>query len=176
MAHLTVEVRTVNGSKSPSCSPTAAPDFLVAFAHVRIEGLPPALRFTTTDAATGERVMLRSGSLVQALRASIALPFMFRPVHIDGRRLIVGFVADPLPVSVAADAHAALALGLKSPCPTSWRRTAAPPKRRCRPSARCCTTPRNWRWRERPLRAAASARFRPNRTVVDATHPRGASE
>ena len=88
-----------------------------AFGDARIEGLPLALRVTSTDAATGERVVLRSGSLVQALRASIALPFMFKPVHIGGRRLIDGFVADPLPVSAAADAHSVLALGFESPMP-----------------------------------------------------------
>ena len=88
-----------------------------AFGDVRIEALRLALRVTTTDASTGERVVLRSGSLVQALRASIALPFMFTPVHIDGRRLIDGFVADPLPVSAAADAHTVLALGFESPMP-----------------------------------------------------------
>jgi len=75
------------------------------------------LRVTTTDAGTGQRVVLREGSLVQALRASIALPFMFAPVHIDGRRLIDGFVADPLPVSAAADAHSVVALGFESPMP-----------------------------------------------------------
>ena len=88
-----------------------------AFGDVRIEGLHLPLRVTTTDAATGERVVLRSGSLVQALRASIALPFMFAPMHINGRRLIDGFVADPLPVSAAGDAYAALALGFESPMP-----------------------------------------------------------
>jgi NTE family protein len=88
-----------------------------AFGDVQIEALPLALRVTSTDAATGERVVLRSGSLVQALRASIALPFMFKPVHIGGRRLIDGFVADPLPVSAATDAHAVVALGFASPMP-----------------------------------------------------------
>lgn len=88
-----------------------------AFGDVQIESLPLPLRVTSTDATTGERVVLRSGSLVQALRASIALPFMFKPVHIDGRRLIDGFVADPLPVSAATDAHAVLALGFASPMP-----------------------------------------------------------
>ena len=88
-----------------------------AFGNVQIEALPLALRVTTTDAGTGERVVLRSGSLVQALRASIALPFMFKPVHIGGRRLIDGFVADPLPVSAATDAYALLALGFQSPMP-----------------------------------------------------------
>lgn len=88
-----------------------------AFGDLQIEALPLALRVTTTDAATGERVVLGSGSLVQALRASIALPFMFKPVHIGGRRLIDGFVADPLPVSAATDAQALLALGFQSPMP-----------------------------------------------------------
>ena len=88
-----------------------------AFGDLQIESLGVALRVTTTDATTGERVVLRSGSLVQALRASIALPFMFKPVHIDGRRLIDGFVTDPLPVSAAADAHTVLALGFESPMP-----------------------------------------------------------
>jgi NTE family protein len=88
-----------------------------AFGDVRIEDLRMALRVTTTDAGTGQRVVLREGSLVQALRASIALPFMFAPVHIDGRRLIDGFVADPLPVSAAGDAHSVVALGFESPMP-----------------------------------------------------------
>jgi NTE family protein len=88
-----------------------------AFGDVRIEHLRTALRVTTTDAATGERVVLREGTLVTALRASIALPFMFSPVHLDGRRLIDGFVADPLPVSAASDAQAVLALGFESPMP-----------------------------------------------------------
>lgn len=88
-----------------------------AFGDVRIEHLRTALRVTTTDAATGERVLLREGTLVTALRASIALPFMFSPVHLDGRRLIDGFVADPLPVSAASDAQAVLALGFESPMP-----------------------------------------------------------
>ena len=88
-----------------------------AFGDVQIEALPLALRVTSTDAATGERVVLCSGNLVQALRASIALPFMFKPVQMAGRRLIDGFVADPLPVSAAQDAHATLALGFESPMP-----------------------------------------------------------
>jgi NTE family protein len=88
-----------------------------AFGDVRIEHLRTALRVTATDAATGERVVLREGALVTALRASIALPFMFSPVHLDGRRLIDGFVADPLPVSAASDAQAVLALGFESPMP-----------------------------------------------------------
>ena len=88
-----------------------------AFGDLRLQDLGIALRVTATDAGTGERVVLREGPLVEALRASIALPFMFAPVQIGGRRLIDGFVADPLPVSAAADARAVLALGFESPMP-----------------------------------------------------------
>lgn len=88
-----------------------------AFGDVHIEDLRTTLRVTATDAASGERVVLREGNLVQALRASIALPFMFAPVPINGRRLVDGFVSDPLPVSAATDAQAVLALGFESPMP-----------------------------------------------------------
>ncbi|MDP1900984.1 MAG: hypothetical protein Q8K96_11085 [Rubrivivax sp.] len=42
----------------------------------------------------------------------------FGDVRIEARRLIDGFVADPLPVSAAADAHTVLALGFESPMPS----------------------------------------------------------
>jgi NTE family protein len=88
-----------------------------AFGNARIEDLPVALRVTAADMGTGERVVLRRGPLVQALRASVALPFMFAPVEIDGQRLADGFVADPLPLSAAADANAVVSLGFASPLP-----------------------------------------------------------
>jgi NTE family protein len=88
-----------------------------AFGLTRIEELSTALRVVATDAATGNCVTLSQGSLVQALRASIALPFLFSPVTIDGRRLMDGFVSNPLPVSVASDAAAVVALGFEAPMP-----------------------------------------------------------
>jgi NTE family protein len=88
-----------------------------AFGTAQIEDLSTALRVVATDAATGNCVALSQGSLVQALRASIALPFLFSPVTIDGRRLTDGFVSNPLPVSVASDAAAVVALGFEGPMP-----------------------------------------------------------
>ncbi|MBL8346880.1 MAG: patatin-like phospholipase family protein, partial [Rubrivivax sp.] len=70
-----------------------------AFGNLQLDELPLPMRVVATDAATGERVVLRTGSVVQALRASFALPFMFAPVMIDGRRLVDGCLTDPLPVS-----------------------------------------------------------------------------
>jgi NTE family protein len=88
-----------------------------AFGETRIEELSTKLRVVATDTATGHCVSLSQGSLVQALRASIALPFLFPPVTIDGRRLMDGFVSNPLPVSVASDAAAVVALGFEAPMP-----------------------------------------------------------
>ena len=88
-----------------------------AFGEVRLEDLPTPLRVTATDAANGRMVVLRCGRLVDAIRASIAMPFMFAPRTIEGRRLVDGFVSDPLPVSAAVDARTVLAMGFDAPMP-----------------------------------------------------------
>jgi NTE family protein len=88
-----------------------------AFGEVELEELRLPLRVTATDAASGEAIVINRGRIVDALRASIAMPFMFAPHYIDGQRLIDGFVSDPLPVSAAQDAKAVLALGFDAPMP-----------------------------------------------------------
>lgn len=50
-----------------------------------------------TDVETGERVVLREGSLARALRASSSLPGVFAPVEIDGRILVDGGIGSPIP-------------------------------------------------------------------------------
>jgi NTE family protein len=78
-------------------------------------GIP--LFITATDFANGEQVVLRSGRLVDAIRASIAIPFAFRPHRVDGRLLVDGFLSDPLPVGVAIKegADVIVAVGFESP-------------------------------------------------------------
>jgi NTE family protein len=88
-----------------------------AFGDTRLEDLRIPLRVCATDAATGRAVVLNEGAIVDALRASIAMPFMFRPVSIAGQRLVDGFVSDPLPVSAADDAAAVVTLGFAAPMP-----------------------------------------------------------
>ncbi len=82
-----------------------------------LESLPVPMRITATDAATGALVVLERGSMVTALRASIALPFMFASVRADDRRLVDGFLADPLPIQAAADASLVIAMGFEAPMP-----------------------------------------------------------
>jgi len=53
-----------------------------------------------TDIATGQEVWLRDGKVSDAVRASCAVPGLFRPVLRDGRYLIDGSVVNPIPVSL----------------------------------------------------------------------------
>ena len=87
------------------------------FGGWQLESLPTPLRVVTTDAATGESVVLTRGSLADALCASIALPLVFPSVAIDGRRLSDGVLSNPLPISVASDARAVIALGFRGVMP-----------------------------------------------------------
>ena len=88
-----------------------------AFGDARIEDLHVPLHVTATDFANGELVVLSKGSLVDAIRASVALPFAFTPWRVGDRLLVDGYLADPLPISVAMKngADVIIALGFESP-------------------------------------------------------------
>lgn len=88
-----------------------------AFGAARLEDLPIALRVVATEAASGLPVVLSRGRVADALRASVALPFIFPSVEIDGRRLVDGVVSDPLPVSAATDAQVVVTLGFRGTMP-----------------------------------------------------------
>jgi len=60
-------------------------------------------RAVAADIATGEAVVLGSGSLARAIRASMALPAALPPVEIDNRLLVDGGIAMNLPVEVARE-------------------------------------------------------------------------
>jgi len=87
------------------------------FGDKRFEDTVIPLHITATDFATGELVELNSGSLVEAIRASLALPLAFAPVRIGGRLLIDGYLADPLPLSVAMKhgSRVIVGVGFESP-------------------------------------------------------------
>jgi NTE family protein len=81
-----------------------------------IERLERKFVAVATELGTGHEVWLNKGSLVNALRASIALPGIFRPVKINGRWLIDGALVNPIPVSVcrALGARIVIAVNLNS--------------------------------------------------------------
>jgi len=56
---------------------------------------------TTTDLELGELVLIRSGSVAEAVRASCSIPGIFSPLEIDGKLLFDGGVLENLPVNIA---------------------------------------------------------------------------
>jgi len=60
-------------------------------------------RAVAGDIATGEAVVLRSGSLARSLRASMSIPAALAPIVIDGRLLVDGGIVMNLPVDVARE-------------------------------------------------------------------------
>ncbi len=65
----------------------------------RIEDLPIAYTAVAAQLGEGKEVWLRSGSLFDAIRASISLPLMFTPYDHRGVRLIDGGVLNPVPIA-----------------------------------------------------------------------------
>lgn len=65
----------------------------------RIEDLPLAYTAVATDIDREREVWLTRGQLFDAIRASIAIPTIFRPHTIDGRRLVDGALLNPVPVT-----------------------------------------------------------------------------
>lgn len=91
--------------------------FRDVFGTQLIEDTPIPLHITATDFQTGELVEITRGDLVGAIRASVSLPLVFRPVKMGGRLLVDGYLADPLPVSVAMKngSRVIVAVGFESP-------------------------------------------------------------
>jgi len=66
-----------------------------------VEQLPVPFACVATDLTSGREVWLREGSVVDAVRASIALPGLFSPLARDDRLLVDGGLVNPVPVSLA---------------------------------------------------------------------------
>lgn len=65
-----------------------------------IERLPKAFGCVATELTNGREVWLRGGSIIDAVRASIALPGLFTPAQHAGRLLVDGGLVNPVPVSL----------------------------------------------------------------------------
>ena len=88
---------------------------------VRIEELPLAFTAVATDIERGREVWLSRGGLFDAIRASIAIPTVFRPHLIDGRRLVDGALLNPVPVTplIRESADYLIAVSVDGPAVTA---------------------------------------------------------
>jgi len=86
-----------------------------AMGTLRIEDLPIRFVAVATELETGHEIWLKSGPIVEAMRASYALPGVFPPLKLGGRWLFDGAIVNPVPVNVArafgADRVIALSIG-----------------------------------------------------------------
>lgn len=64
-----------------------------------IEDFDKPFMAIATDLLTGREIWLQQGSIVDAVRASIALPGLFSPVELDGKWLLDSGLVNPVPVS-----------------------------------------------------------------------------
>ncbi len=81
---------------------------------IKIEALDMPFAAIATELDTGHEVWLTRGRLVEALRASYALPGVFAPVHIGGRWLVDGALVNPVPVSATRALDARLVIGVST--------------------------------------------------------------
>ncbi len=78
----------------------------------RIEDLPGRFAAIATELGTGHEIWLTHGRLVEALRASYALPGIFTPIHVGGRWLVDGALVNPVPVAAARALGARLVIAV----------------------------------------------------------------
>lgn len=92
----------------------------IAFPYSTIstfDDLPIPFRCVATDMQDGTEVILKDGSLAQALRATMAIPGVFTPVERDGHMLADGGLVDNLPAGVVRQmgAQKVIAIDLGTP-------------------------------------------------------------
>ncbi len=94
---------------------------------IAIEDLPIVYTAVAVDLEAHREVWFSRGSLFDAIRASIAIPTIFRPHRIDGRLLVDGGLLNPLPVSPTLRdlTHATIAVDVNGPAETFGGESAA---------------------------------------------------
>jgi NTE family protein len=66
---------------------------------IKIEDLPISYTAVAVDLMAQREVWFSRGSLFDAIRASIAIPTVFRPHHYEGRILVDGGLLNPVPIT-----------------------------------------------------------------------------
>jgi NTE family protein len=77
-----------------------------------IEDLEIPLAVLATDYISGMSVVLRSGNLLEALRASVSIPGVLVPVRHGESVLIDGGVANPLPINIVREMGAGITIAV----------------------------------------------------------------
>lgn len=92
-------------------------------ADIRIEDMPTAFAAVATEVGSGHEVWLTRGLIVEAIRASYAMPGIFEPVKWNGRWLFDGALVNPVPVAVCRALGADLVIAVNLIGDTMFRGT-----------------------------------------------------
>lgn len=89
-------------------------DFMEKYIPIdaKIEDLKIPIAIVATDYSTGDPVVFKSGSILEALRASISIPGIFVPVLYNDTFLLDGGVARPLPIDIVKDMGAGIVIAV----------------------------------------------------------------
>ena len=72
---------------------------------ILIEDLPVVYTAVATDVVKQKEVWIQKGKLLDAVRASVAIPTILTPKEISGRYLIDGGILNPLPIAPTVSDH-----------------------------------------------------------------------
>ncbi|MGE8204198.1 patatin-like phospholipase family protein [Heyndrickxia sp. NPDC080065] len=88
-------------------------EFLRLFTHNKnLEDLTIPVAVVATDIIKGERVVFKTGSIADAVRASISIPGIFVPEKLNGRLLVDGGLIDRVPISVVKEMGSDIVIGV----------------------------------------------------------------
>jgi NTE family protein len=76
------------------------------------DDLAVPFRAVAVDISTAEEVVLESGSVARAVRASCSIPGIFEPIEVDGRLLVDGGLVNNVPTDVVRDMGADRVIGV----------------------------------------------------------------
>lgn len=95
---------------------------------VPIESLPLPYAALATDILSEQEVKFTSGNLFEAIRASISIPMVFRPVRTEGRMLVDGGLLNPLPLrhAIRTPGDLLVAVDVNAPIDNGKRRRMNP--------------------------------------------------
>lgn len=83
------------------------------FGVTNFDDLPIPFRCVATDMQNGDAIVLREGSLAQAVRASMAIPGIFTPVEMNGRVLADGGMVQNIPVETVKSMNADVVIAVE---------------------------------------------------------------
>ena len=96
---------------------------LEALGDRNIEDLPNKFAAIATESGSGHEVWFTKGNMVEAIRASYAMPGIFEPVNIGGRWLFDGAFVNPIPITVCRALGADLVVAVQLNAEHSFRST-----------------------------------------------------